>query len=106
MKNGYTLIDGDERHEQNPTTFEMPDKDDRLAVPVGAYAKIGVESLGNKPGERFWVIVTEAQDGRFVGTINNDLVYTRYHGLKDTDVVEFGPEHILSFEVPRPAPRM
>jgi hypothetical protein len=41
-----------------------------------------------------WVLVTEAADGRYRGELTNRPVYITTIGLGD--VVEFGPEHIIS----------
>jgi hypothetical protein len=102
MKPGYGLIDGEKRNAEHPDTFEIPSAEDRADLEVGTYAKIGVEGEDGMPGERFWVLVQENAGGRFKGEINNDLVYTDLHGLSGGDTIEFGPEHVLTLEPPKP----
>lgn len=88
-------MDGEALNRRRPQTFHIPHLQERKSVRVGQNVKIGVQSPNDNPGERFWVIVRKRLQDRYCGTVNNDLVYTDIHGLKDTDPIEFGPEHIL-----------
>ncbi|QDV56270.1 hypothetical protein [Rosistilla oblonga] len=47
-------------------------------------------------GEDFWVKVEQRSGGLFKGTVDNPLVETRLHGLKQSDEMIFNEDHILA----------
>jgi hypothetical protein len=47
-------------------------------------------------GEEFWVKVTQRQDWRLRGVIDNHLYETKLHGLQEGDEIVFQVDHILS----------
>jgi len=47
-------------------------------------------------GEDFWVQVTEKSGDFFRGVVDNPLVETRLHGLKQGDEIIFNEDHILT----------
>lgn len=47
-------------------------------------------------GEDFWVRVTERSGGFFRGVVDNPLIETRLHGLKQNDEIIFNEDHILT----------
>lgn len=87
-----SLINGEERSKQS-ANFHIPTREEREAIRVGAYVKIGWE-VPDGPGERMWVKVTEAKDGRYKGLISNHPVV--FTDLEYDQEVSFGPEHILT----------
>ena len=120
----YTLTDAQQRHLENPDTFEVPPDALLDALKPGSIVKIcaefdpgrtltnvtpivraqwarkvGAESAASMDGERFWTIIT-AVDGdgpapTFTGTIDNDLIYSAHHGLSCGNTVTFARHHIL-----------
>lgn len=105
MNTSWGLINGEERHKDAPRTFHIPPLSVRLGLPPGKAVKIGMEErfkTRNKfSGEKFWVrILGPGLRLRYLGMVTNDLVFTKKHGLKDGDKIEFGAEHILLAEEP------
>jgi hypothetical protein len=88
------FIDGDERARANPDTWGMPSREERLSVVPGQFVKVGVETEGAN-GERFWVVVDEAQGETFRARIRNNLVFEDQHGLCFGEVVHFNVENVL-----------
>ena len=73
---GWCLDDGEQRHQDAPKTFWLPDLTARMALKPGDYAKlifrIAVESDEPESIERMWVIVRECVPGGYVGMLDND----------------------------------
>jgi hypothetical protein len=113
----YTLIDGEARSAEHPDTFEVPLREARASLRPGNLAKVGAEFDPDEPhldvdspvrpaweekfgkawrGERFWVLINDVRDGVYVGEINNELVYTRHHGLHLGAAIRFEPRHVLA----------
>ncbi len=96
----HELIDGRERHRQNPDTFEIPSDATVAALRVGDHVKVGAltPGAGRVEAERFWVQLTSIRDDRtvFVGWIDNLLTFTEQHGLDYEDEVQFEARHILA----------
>ncbi len=92
----WTLLNGEDRHAENPDTFEIPSRKKREALRPGMHAKLCFEfhSASRVSGERMWVKVTECQAGRYAGTLANDPTATK--ALKFGDTIEFGPEHVIN----------
>lgn len=97
------FVDAQEMHQKFPKTFDAPGKEELAAIKVGDCVKIAIRS------ERFWVLVTELGDGKIIGTVNNDLVFTVEHGLSYLDEVELEPKNVYdiwvfdeSEEIPEP----
>ena len=94
MKN-YTLLDAEKQNAKYPDTFEIPDLADRLAIPVGQWAKLCFESADG--GERMWVKVTvirtDADGTTYTGTLDNEPVVIPR--LRLHDEVTFSPQHVL-----------
>ena len=97
----YTLINAVERHQQNPTTFEIPDAETIQRLDVGYYAKIGFEGTDESSacGERMWVKVLKVRsNGTFEGALANDPVVIE--GLTFGDRVTFARHNILDVTPP------
>lgn len=88
------LINGERMHAKHPATFEIPSHDDRMNLTPGDLVKIGLRDGAD--GERFWVMVTDAErGGPYSGTVNNHLtVFDLPFGAS----IAFGPEHVLSVD--------
>jgi hypothetical protein len=112
----YALIDGEARSLEHPDTFAIPPPEERTSLQPGELAKVGAEFDPEEPhlnvdsavrpafeerfgqawGERFWVVVTEAGKGFYRGEVNNELAYTRNHGLHLGASIRFEPRHVLA----------
>ncbi len=93
------LVNAVQYSEQYPE-FEVPPYSDRVSLRPGDVAKICVQFKGDPKyrGERFWVLISSNNDGAYIGTVDNDLVHTEHHGLKNGDVVSFDYRHIYDLE--------
>ena len=82
------------------TEFEVPAHTDRVSLRPGDVAKICVRIEGEPKlhGERFWVLIATNRDGVYTGTVDNELVHTELHGLKNGDSVAFDYRHIYALE--------
>ncbi|MDE4297126.1 hypothetical protein PXK56_18235 [Phaeobacter gallaeciensis] len=91
-----SLINGVERSTAHPTTFEVPNEEDRETIQVGDHVKIGLESAA-AGGERFWVRITEVRIEQdqflYAGAVDNDLII---YDIPLGEILEFDPEHVLS----------
>jgi uncharacterized protein YegJ (DUF2314 family) len=48
-------------------------------------------------GERFWVMVERVDGDTITGVVNNNLVFTKLHGLRCGDRVEFARDEVLDW---------
>jgi hypothetical protein len=90
----YELDNIEARNAAHPKTFWIPDRVDRENLVAGDSAKlVFLDTKIAGLGERMWVEVDgRADDGGYVGRLNNEPVYMRLHV---DDMVRFGPEHVL-----------
>jgi len=67
-------------------------------ISVGDWVKIKKEfdPVGGICGERFWVKVTKISKNKIYGKVDNDLLYTHVHGLKDGDKVILTLDDVLT----------
>lgn len=84
------LRNAQELAKQFPKTFEVPEWAELHNLAVGDFAKI---CCGQ---ERFWVVIDRITPHDYEGIINNDLVYTDDHQLKDGDLVSFQATNVYS----------
>lgn len=82
------LIDARKMAKEHPRTFELPSK--RAIKDLGPrdFAKV------SSGGERFWVRVNKRDGSKFQGTVDNDVVMTKDHGLRLGDRVAFESKHL------------
>lgn len=73
----------------HPETFDAPSLGELASVRVGSLVKICADGI-----ERFWVVVTYADDDKLQGIVDNDLSRSSVHNLKCGDVVSFELRHI------------
>ena len=80
--------------------FEVLPHSERTSLQAGDVAKICVRFEGDSKysGERFWVLIGTSNEGVYAGTVDNELVHTDRHGLKNGDAVTFDYRHIYDFE--------
>ena len=104
METRYRLIDGYERHNRDPDTFDFPGFDAVSRLRPGDFVKIGVEFPADPDtghdGERFWVRIASAFEPEtatcFIGNIDNDLHCSGLHGLRHGDEIGFEPNNVLA----------
>ena len=88
----YTLIDGIDRNQKNPNTFQIPSKQDKSNLKVGDHVKLGFEDVEGT--ERMWVKINHISGDHFVGFLDNDPSFLK--SIRHKDLVEFNSKHILS----------
>ena len=88
----YTPINAVERNRENPDTFWIPPKEDRMGVKTGSHVKLIFEA--DADGERMWVLVTRNKSGVYKGTLDNHPVFD--HDLYHGDTVKFTAENIIA----------
>ncbi len=93
----FHIDNAEERAVRNPKTFQIPPKKVRETLRPGDLAKlIFKDRAGDAVGERMWVRIQNANNGRYAGVLDNDPAELK--NIKDRDPVEFGPEHICAVE--------
>lgn len=91
----YKLLNAEERESE---TFQIPDRETRKSLSPGDYAKVIFE-----PGERMWVKIrfcystNSHPSPTYSGLLANTPVLDV--GVKENDIIEFGPEHIIDFHL-------
>lgn len=100
--NGYNIVNSENISNDNPDTFEIPTKGNRVNVDVGQEVQLTFNYIANdniKYSERIWVEVTERQK------INNKVYYTGllsnepFHentNLNYDYVINFRQQHIVN----------
>lgn len=86
------LINAEERSSQNPSSFKIPSKESRDSIKEGDIVKL-IFTNANNDAERMWVIVKEAKNHKYKGTLDNDPTIIK--NLHANDEINFGPEHII-----------
>lgn len=108
MNKHFTFMDAVKMNRDHPDTFHIPDADDKAAIKVGDFVKIGfiptdtARDMGIDITERMWVKVTDYETARgdaeplfLCGTIANDpFVFGEV--LSYGEVVSFANHNILS----------
>ena len=101
----WTLESGEDRHEENPDSFWIPDRETRENLSRGDAAKLIFVIEADDNGavvtstERMWVIVSEAFEDGYIGVLTNQpdctsAQDTAWH-LRIGCEVPFRPEHII-----------
>lgn len=94
----FRLGNGEARNAEHPRTFFIPPRAERERVRPGELVKLLFEVANPAPGvpsaERMWVRVTQARGHRYVGALDSTPAFLTTIGAGD--LVEFGPEHIIS----------
>lgn len=91
-----TLESGVERNRTNPTTFWIPDPDEKTALEPGDFVKL-MWVVRGLPGERMWVEILERHGERCVGRLSNDPMFVYLeHGAK----IAFHLDHVIDWHGP------
>lgn len=94
-KKPLSFVDAQEMHKTYPSTFEAPSHDELSVIEPGWFVKV---SAGQ---ERFWVEVTEVNGDDIKGRIDNDLIFTKEHGLVFNQVIDFKKCNCYSLMEPK-----
>ena len=78
----------------NPHEALEPTPENLANLAKDNYVKIRVQ--GGNHTEAFWCRVESVNNNSISVVVDQDLQYTEYHGLKDTDKLEIQPENVLS----------
>ena len=98
---GWELIDGEERNQANPDTFDIPTQEERTNLKEGDYAKlifrIEMDDTGEDDDrERMWVIVKERTSSGYIGTLDNQPgAMDDDHSLQYGSQVAFEPRQVI-----------
>ncbi len=87
-KEKIKFIDAQKMARENPDTFYAPSLTELNEIKEGSLLKVATG------GERFWVLVISVKGNKITGTVNNDLVFTKDHGLRYEDRVEFEKKNV------------
>jgi hypothetical protein len=97
----FWLVDAVEHQKQHPTTFEIPDEQNRLNVKVGEWAKL-IFAFPTEPKhtfERMWVKIEIIRPTWYGGSLDNIPKTFGYVSIGDK--LRFEPRHIISIWPPR-----
>jgi hypothetical protein len=84
------ILDNAVARSEQSADFEIPAYAERANIAPGDFAKVCCA------GERFWLRVERNNGcGRYVGTIDNNLVRTPMHGLQCGDRISFEARHVF-----------
>jgi uncharacterized protein YegJ (DUF2314 family) len=95
---GWELESAEARHAAAPTTFGIPSRAERIAVPVGRMVKLLFLFMNEENGapivdcERMWVTVLSATNGGYTGRLESEPATSRV--LAPGQIVAFTSEHI------------
>jgi hypothetical protein len=108
IRDGWCLEDGEQRHRDAPTTFEIPDLEVRQSLEPGDFAqlifKIAIENDEEPESvERMWVVMSARTDDGYLGILNNEPATIS----ENTDFwlgieLPFEPRHIISVQHANP----
>lgn len=104
--NGYidgswSLVDSEELAKENKYTYYKPSRKITNQLKIGNLAKLNFqfESTNDEDpsGERMWVIITEINQDKFKGTLDNNPFYLSE--LYYQDIIEFEHKHIIDHDL-------
>lgn len=76
------------------TGREIPTEGELAALQKGDLVKVSVGEKGHG-SEGFWIEIESISGDRISGRVDNDLVYTRYHGYAYNQNVIFFTRNVL-----------
>jgi hypothetical protein len=97
----FWLIDAVEHQKQHPSTFELPDEQNRCAVKEGEWAKL-IFAFPTEPEhtfERMWVKIIAVRPTWYGVSLDNIPKTSGYVSIGDK--FRFEPRHIISIWPPR-----
>ena len=108
-KNGsWKLVDSRKLAKENKYTFYKPSKEITKNLKVGNIAKMTFEfestNEEHPPAERMWVIITEINNDKFKGVLDNHPFYL--HELYAGDEIKFEHRHIISHDLEMSEPNL
>jgi hypothetical protein len=73
IKDAWCLLDGEQRHQEAPETFEIPELALRKILQPGDFAKLmfKISVEGDAEVERMWVIIRERTSSGYIGMLDN-----------------------------------
>jgi len=101
MNQLVNFLDGEQRDEQYPDDFPIPSKEEKDALEIGDWVKVGLEDYPTEQllkGERFWVELTAIDGLRLTGTVINDLEFADDHGVDYGDTLSFEMRHVIDID--------
>ncbi len=87
------LESGLQRHREYPESFWVPSAEEKAQLSPGDSVKL-MWSVKRMPGERMWVMITQRNGDRLVGTLDNYAVFTHLY-LGET--IEFHIDDIIDY---------
>jgi sensor domain CHASE-containing protein len=88
------LIDSAQRTKDHFESWAHPHQEALNQIQPGYFVKVGV-THPELSGERFWGIVKERRGRNFVIQVDQDLIHTAHHGIRDRDVLSVGEENVF-----------
>ncbi len=89
------LVNAQERHQENPQSFQVPSKEELATIKPGDFVKLifTVQHVPNINGERMWVFVTRVNKNKLEGTLDNNPEFVDYvdYGSK----ISFTKDHVI-----------
>jgi hypothetical protein len=94
LQNGFRLINSAQRAQDHRDSWTHPEQDVLDGIEAGYFVKVGV-THPEVSGERFWGIVQERSGRSLVIQVDQDLIYTAQHGLRDRDILTVREENVF-----------
>ena len=107
-RDGWCLVDAEERHSQYPDTFWIPSHEARRGLDPGCGVKLMfyIESPDGGGVERMWVVVTErlGNGDAYLGVLDNTPLAEEAHGKLGAGYeIPFEPRHVIDIDGPNDA---
>ncbi len=100
MEQRWWLDDAEARSAEAPRSFFIPERGRREALSPGEVVKLiflfEPPASNGMTGERMWVEIKSATDGRYVAELLNQPAHIS--SLKPGDAVTFAPEHVAAIQ--------
>ena len=94
----YSLEDGEERHRQDPDTFEIPPREARDNLRTGQLVKLmfAITAGGNELVERMRVIVERRDGAEYFGALDNQPAST--DKMRPGMSIRFHAKHVIAID--------
>lgn len=101
IKGSWSLVDCTKLAEENKYTFYKPSRKITDQLEIGNLAKLNFQFKSTNDedplGERMWVIITEKNNDKFKGTLDNNPFYLSE--LYYNDIIDFEHKHIIDHDL-------
>jgi|SRR5581483_9122969 len=94
LPNGFLLIDSAQRAKEHSNSWAHPHQEALNQIEPGYFVKVGV-THPELSGERFWGIVKQRKGRNLVIQVDQDLIYTAQHGIRDRDFLSVCEENVF-----------